>query len=193
MGQDLIWIVRFRSGGSGLGPRGAALSRRRPKSRGGAARKPRRTSAFWGFQGLVWAGVWPWSTTTACVTHRRQQGGGSGRGTACAAAKAALRGGAHRRARVCMNQSIIQGATGTVGREGAYRCPNLSWGVVRGVGVELHGPRRGEDWSLEAAGVERVAEETRPDSTATAAAAEGPRPHPPPPMDCGSLKREPGA
>jgi len=38
----------------------------------------------------------------------------------------------------------------------------------------------------------RVAEETRPDSTA-AAAAEGPRPHPPPPMDCGSLKREPGA
>jgi len=39
----------------------------------------------------------------------------------------------------------------------------------------------------------RVAEETRPDSTAAAAAAEGPRPHPPPPMDCGSLKREPGA
>jgi len=39
----------------------------------------------------------------------------------------------------------------------------------------------------------RVAEETRPDSTA-AAAAEGPRPHPPPPpMDCGSLKLEPGA
>ena len=38
----------------------------------------------------------------------------------------------------------------------------------------------------------RVAEATRPDSTA-AAAAEGPRPHPPPPMDCGSLKREPGA
>ena len=39
----------------------------------------------------------------------------------------------------------------------------------------------------------RVAEATRPDSTA-AAAAEGPRPHPPPPpMDCGSLKLEPGA
>ena len=142
MGQDLIWIVRFRSGGSGLGQRGAALRRRRPKSRGGAARKPRRTSAFWGFQGLVWAGVWPWSTTTACVTHWRQQGGGSGRGTACAAAKAALRGGAHRRARVCMNQSIIQGATGTVGREGAYRGSNLSWGVVRGVGVELRRWRR---------------------------------------------------
>ena len=110
MGQDLIWIVRFRSGGSGLGPRGAALSRRRPKSRGGAAQKPRRTSAFWGLWGLVWAGVWPWSTTTACVTHRRQQGGGSGRGTACAAAKAALRGGAHRRSMFGPNQGWSRGA-----------------------------------------------------------------------------------
>ena len=102
----------------------------------------RRISAFWGFRGLVWAGVWPWGTTTACVTHWRQQGGGSGCGTACAAAEAALRDGAHRRARVCMNQSIIQGATGTVGREGAYRGSNLSWGVVRGVGVELRRWRR---------------------------------------------------
>ena len=57
-------------------------------------------------------------------------------------ARNGLRGGAHRRARVCMNQSIIQGANGTVGREGAYRGSIFSWGVVRGIGVELRWWRR---------------------------------------------------
>ena len=45
---------------------------------------------------MVWAGVWPWSTTVACVIHWRQQGGGPGLGTACAVVMAGQRGGARR-------------------------------------------------------------------------------------------------
>ena len=76
-------IVRLRA----FGRAGGGGTRRSSVLRGGAS--PALNDPA--LRGLIWAGVWPWSTAVACVVHWRARTGGAGLGTGSSTARAARR------------------------------------------------------------------------------------------------------
>ena len=76
-------IVRLRA----FGRAGGGGTRRSSVLRGGAS--PALNDPA--LRGLIWAGVWPWSTAVACVVHWRARTGSAGLGTGSSTARAARR------------------------------------------------------------------------------------------------------
>jgi len=119
--------VRLRA----FGRAGGGGTRRSSVLRGGAS--PALNDPA--LRGLIWAGVWPWSTAVACVVHWRARTGGAGLGTGSSMARAARRPRSSPerdawapRARQGL-RDLAQGRTGTLGCS-----PRVGIGEWRGAG-----------------------------------------------------------